>query len=311
MANNNNGMITQNELSDSLNKKINDSDTNSKLNKQQIGTMNNLKTSKKDTLVNSINEVDDNSKLCKQNIGTMGNLKTSKKDTLVNSINELFQYASNGKTLVANAITGKGVQSNSNMTFQQLATNISNIKTGYNKEDIESNTGLIKLKVEKMIKKRSELPSITTDRFSQLSIMIKDDLICMTYITAYSSSSSEYNFYFDQDLNLIKRVKRTDDNVNWGDPHDRLHVIGVIGSVSMGNGITLNVNPLYRGTNYNSDYVDICYFTQNDGIIIFADIIVYSSLEEGLSCCGVFCYKGYGYMVSDNKITRYKIYHTT
>ena len=32
MANNNNGMITQNELSDSLNKKINDSDTNSKLN---------------------------------------------------------------------------------------------------------------------------------------------------------------------------------------------------------------------------------------------------------------------------------------
>ena len=63
-------------------------------------------------------------------VGNMSLLKTSKKDTLVNSINELFQSASNGKTLVANAITGKGVQSNSNMTFQQLATNISNIKTG-------------------------------------------------------------------------------------------------------------------------------------------------------------------------------------
>ena len=63
-------------------------------------------------------------------VGNMSLLKTSSKDTLVNSINELFQSASNGKTLVANAITGKGVQSNSNMTFQQLATNISNIKTG-------------------------------------------------------------------------------------------------------------------------------------------------------------------------------------
>ena len=106
MANNNNGMITQNELSDSLNKKINDSDTNSKLNKQQIGSL--------------------------------PSLRTNSKDTLVNSINELFQYASNGKTLVANAITGKGVQSNSNMTFQQLATNISNIKAGYSVGDLFS-----------------------------------------------------------------------------------------------------------------------------------------------------------------------------
>lgn len=69
-------------------------------------------------------------------VGNMSLLKTSSKDTLVNSINELFQYASNGKTLVANAITGKGIESNSNMTFQQLATNISNIKTGYSSGDI-------------------------------------------------------------------------------------------------------------------------------------------------------------------------------
>ena len=61
------------------------------------------------------------------NIGTMGSLKTNSKDTLVNSINELFQYVSNGKTLVANAITGKGIDSNGNMSFQQLATNIDKI----------------------------------------------------------------------------------------------------------------------------------------------------------------------------------------
>ena len=118
MANNNGGMITQNELSDSLNKKVNDSDTNSKLNKQQIGSL--------------------------------SSLRTNSKDTLVNSINELFQSASNGKTLVANAITGKGVQSNSNMTFQQLATNISNIKVGYSREDIESGKVIVNLSYRKV-----------------------------------------------------------------------------------------------------------------------------------------------------------------
>ena len=83
-------------------------------------------------------------------IGTLSALRTNSKDTLVNSINELFQYASNGKTLVANAITGKGVQSNSNMTFQQLATNISNIKTGYSREEIESGKVIVGFKQSKV-----------------------------------------------------------------------------------------------------------------------------------------------------------------
>ena len=66
------GLISKDELSDPVNKKIDDADTNSKLAKQQIGTM--------------------------------SSLKTSKKDTLVNSINELFQYANNAKTNIANVI---------------------------------------------------------------------------------------------------------------------------------------------------------------------------------------------------------------
>ena len=119
MANKLDAMITQRELSDSLNKKINDSDTNSKLNKQQIGSL--------------------------------PSLRTNSKDTLVNSINELFQYASNGKTLVANAITGKGIASNGNMTFQQLATNISNIKVGYSREDIESGKVIVNLSFQKVL----------------------------------------------------------------------------------------------------------------------------------------------------------------
>ena len=42
-------------------------------------------------------------------------------------VNELFQSVSNGKTLVANAITGKGVSTPTTATFATMATNISKI----------------------------------------------------------------------------------------------------------------------------------------------------------------------------------------
>jgi uncharacterized protein YjdB len=48
------------------------------------------------------------------------------------ALSELFQNASNGKTLVANAVTGKGVATNPSDSFQTMATNIGNIKTTTN-----------------------------------------------------------------------------------------------------------------------------------------------------------------------------------
>ena len=42
-------------------------------------------------------------------------------------VNDLFQSVSNGKTLVANAITDKGVSTATDATFATMATNISNI----------------------------------------------------------------------------------------------------------------------------------------------------------------------------------------
>ena len=51
-------------------------------------------------------------------------------------IKELFQDVSNGKTLVANAITDKGVDTLATDTFQTMATNISNISGGSSKVDI-------------------------------------------------------------------------------------------------------------------------------------------------------------------------------
>lgn len=47
--------------------------------------------------------------------------------TIIGAINEVFQNASNGKSLIAQAITGKGVDASSTDTFQELADKISQI----------------------------------------------------------------------------------------------------------------------------------------------------------------------------------------
>lgn len=49
--------------------------------------------------------------------------------TLKGSIRELFQFVSNGKQLIATAITDKGVATSSNSTFQTMADNIKNISS--------------------------------------------------------------------------------------------------------------------------------------------------------------------------------------
>ena len=55
---------------------------------------------------------------------TAGNFTAN---TVEGALTELFQSASNGKTLIAQAITGKGIDATSNDTWQELATKISQI----------------------------------------------------------------------------------------------------------------------------------------------------------------------------------------
>lgn len=59
--------------------------------------------------------------------GDLNSLKTQDKTNLVEAINELFQNVSNGKNLIATAITDKGVNTGSDDTFETMANNISNI----------------------------------------------------------------------------------------------------------------------------------------------------------------------------------------
>ena len=64
--------------------------------------------------------------------------------TLETQVNELFQSVSNGKSLVANAITGKGVITATNATFATMAANISKIQnvnsTSTYKEETKSSS---------------------------------------------------------------------------------------------------------------------------------------------------------------------------
>ena len=70
----------------------------------------------------------------KADLGT-AELNTTAKD-LKGAINEVFQSASNGKTLIANAITGKGVTTSADATYQTMATNIKNIQTVFDASGI-------------------------------------------------------------------------------------------------------------------------------------------------------------------------------
>lgn len=63
-------------------------------------------------------------------IGDVTTLKTTAKDNLVKAVNECFQSASDGKAIVASAITGKGVETDSDATFSTMANNISAIQVG-------------------------------------------------------------------------------------------------------------------------------------------------------------------------------------
>ena len=63
-------------------------------------------------------------------IGDKTQLLTTEKTSIVGAMNELFTNADDGKTVIANAIVGKGGTASKTDTFGELATAINNISTG-------------------------------------------------------------------------------------------------------------------------------------------------------------------------------------
>ena len=66
----------------------------------------------------------------KAEIGSLSNLPTTDKSSIVSAISETFTSVSNGKSLVASAITDKGISTSSDATFEIMAQNIEAIPTG-------------------------------------------------------------------------------------------------------------------------------------------------------------------------------------
>lgn len=80
-------------------------------------------------MVNTINTaIDDinNNKIVTINnrIGNLGSLSTSNKSNLVGAMNEVFQNVSSGKALIASAITDKGIGTDANESFANMANKI-------------------------------------------------------------------------------------------------------------------------------------------------------------------------------------------
>ena len=75
-------------------------------------------------------------------IGDLPNLQTSNKENLVAAINETFTSASNGKQIIATAITGMGVDTSASDTYQTMANNIQSIETGV-KRMVANDTSIV------------------------------------------------------------------------------------------------------------------------------------------------------------------------
>lgn len=63
-------------------------------------------------------------------IGELENLSTDFKENLVGAINEVFQSVSNGKAMIASAVTDMGVFTESDAKFETMAGNIKKIPKG-------------------------------------------------------------------------------------------------------------------------------------------------------------------------------------
>lgn len=74
-------------------------------------------------------------------IGELSSLQTTTKDNLVKAVNECFRSASDGKALIASAITGKGVNTDSKATYATMAENISSIQVGVDTSDATATAG--------------------------------------------------------------------------------------------------------------------------------------------------------------------------
>lgn len=79
----------------------------------------------------------------KNEVGDTSILLTEDKSNLVNAVNELFTNVSNGKTLLADAITDKGIETSAEDTFDTMVANINKLsKITIDNKDVNGDVSL-------------------------------------------------------------------------------------------------------------------------------------------------------------------------
>ena len=116
-------LSTLNSQVSTLNTQMSSANSQISTHTTQISTLNN-QSSTHTTQISSINTQISTINTQK---GDLTQLKTTNKTSLVNAVNELFQSASDGKTLIADAITGRGIKTSAAATFQVMADRIGQI----------------------------------------------------------------------------------------------------------------------------------------------------------------------------------------
>lgn len=139
IVNNTDGLLDASEISYSTDYTVNQSEFNA-LTQSEFDRVDDLISEIQDdvsTLESDINTInDDLSSLdtrvtsSEANIGDLDELETSNKDNLVDALNEVFTDVSNGKELLADAITDKGVPTFATDTFETMSNNITAIPSG-------------------------------------------------------------------------------------------------------------------------------------------------------------------------------------
>jgi hypothetical protein len=139
-------------------------------------------------------------------------LNTTNK-TIIGAINEVFQSASNGKALIANAITGKGVKADVNDTFEELANKImlismekvyGNINTNVSSLEVtENNTFSLLINLDKAPTQAQEVKLLVNS--NQISL----DKYTLNFDKTNYSIQQTINGFVEEDLKSMDDVNTT------------------------------------------------------------------------------------------------------
>ena len=127
--------------------------------------------------------------------------------SVTTNLDDLFQSVSSGKTLVANAITDKGVSTATDATFATMASNISKI-TNYTKSEKE---GLATAITNKGVSTSS------TDSFSTMATNISKINGYKEETVSYDNTSTGATrlvFTFSADVSGVKQIKPPSNNIS-------------------------------------------------------------------------------------------------